>query len=165
MYGCPGRVMGSLPKDKAGVGSAVNDTTRQIGGALGVAILGSILSSGYADRLAGQLNEQAPGRAVPEAALDGIGGALAVADRMPTQAGTALAGSAPEAFISAMDVAVSVGAVAAALGAVLTVLLLRPRLAKPAGPERVREAELDLVERVGPEGTRQPVPVPILQGA
>jgi hypothetical protein len=65
--------MGSLPEDKAGVGSAVNDTTRQIGGALGVAILGSIVSSGYADRLAGQLNEQAPGRPVPEAALDGIG--------------------------------------------------------------------------------------------
>ena len=38
-------VMGSLPKDKAGVGSAVSNTTRQIGGALGVAILGSILSS------------------------------------------------------------------------------------------------------------------------
>jgi hypothetical protein len=41
-------VMGSLPREKAGVGSAVNDTTRQVGGALGVAIIGSIVSSVYA---------------------------------------------------------------------------------------------------------------------
>ena len=38
-------IMGSLPREKAGVGSAVNDTTREVGGALGVAILGSILAS------------------------------------------------------------------------------------------------------------------------
>ena len=56
-------VMGSLPKDKAGVGSAVNDTTRQVGGALGVAILGSILSSAYGSRL----TEGLAGQAVPEA--------------------------------------------------------------------------------------------------
>ena len=41
-------VMGSLPREKAGVGSAVNDTTRQMGGALGVAIIGSVVSSVYA---------------------------------------------------------------------------------------------------------------------
>ena len=42
-------VMGSLPRDKAGVGSAVNDTTRQMGGALGVAIIGSVVSSVYSE--------------------------------------------------------------------------------------------------------------------
>ena len=51
-------IMGSLPLAKAGVGSAVNDTTRQVGGALGVAVLGSVFTSIYsaqiADRLAGQ---------------------------------------------------------------------------------------------------------------
>ena len=41
-------VMGSLPREKAGVGSAVNDTTRQVGGALGVAVIGSVVSSVYA---------------------------------------------------------------------------------------------------------------------
>ena len=45
-------IMGSLPREKAGVGSAVNDTTRQVGGALGVAIIGSIVSSAYASRIA-----------------------------------------------------------------------------------------------------------------
>ena len=45
-------IMGSLPLAKAGVGSAVNDTTRQIGGALGVAIVGSVMSSTYASKIA-----------------------------------------------------------------------------------------------------------------
>ena len=45
-------VMGSLPRSKAGVGSAVNDTTRQVGGALGVAIIGSVVSSAYAGNIA-----------------------------------------------------------------------------------------------------------------
>ena len=45
-------VMGALPREKAGVGSAVNDTTRQVGGALGVAIIGSVVSGAYAGRIA-----------------------------------------------------------------------------------------------------------------
>ncbi len=44
-------IMGSLPPAKAGVGSAVNDTTRELGGALGVAVLGSLLASGYASSM------------------------------------------------------------------------------------------------------------------
>ena len=44
-------VMGSLPREKAGVGSAINDTTRQVGGALGVAIIGSVVSSVYATQI------------------------------------------------------------------------------------------------------------------
>ena len=44
-------VMAALPKEKAGVGSAINDTVRQVGGALGVAVLGSLLSSTFASRL------------------------------------------------------------------------------------------------------------------
>ena len=45
-------IMGSLPREKAGVGSAVNDTTREVGGALGVAILGSILAASYSSTMA-----------------------------------------------------------------------------------------------------------------
>ena len=52
-------IMGSLPRDKAGVGSAVNDTTRQVGGALGVAIIGSVYSSVYA----GSITSAIAGRA------------------------------------------------------------------------------------------------------
>ena len=46
-------IMGSLPPEKAGVGSAMNDTTREIGGALGVAILGSITAAVYSSTIAG----------------------------------------------------------------------------------------------------------------
>ena len=49
--------MGSLPREKAGVGSAMNDTTRQVGGAVGVAVLGSILSSHYGPNLASRLGQ------------------------------------------------------------------------------------------------------------
>ncbi len=46
-------IMGSLPPERAGVGSAVNDTTREIGGALGVAILGTITTASYAAEITG----------------------------------------------------------------------------------------------------------------
>jgi MFS family permease len=69
-------VMGSLPLAKAGVGSAVNDTTRQVGGALGVAIIGSLLSSIYATRVGDAIPAGAPAQ-VRAAATDSVGGALA----------------------------------------------------------------------------------------
>ena len=74
-----GAVMESMPLAKAGVGSAVNDTSREVGGALGVAILGSILSSGYRSHLDLDLSA-----APPEAAAvikEGVGSALGVADQ------------------------------------------------------------------------------------
>ena len=92
-------VMGALPVGKAGVGSAVNDTTRQVGGALGVAILGSILSSAYGSRL----GDLAPG-GVPDVARDGLAGALGVAGQLPGEAGRVFAAQATEAFVHGMDV-------------------------------------------------------------
>ena len=65
-------VMGSLPREKAGVGSAVNDTTRQIGGALGVAIIGSVVSSVYA----ANVSDIAGRFGVTGAALDAVAGSL-----------------------------------------------------------------------------------------
>ena len=53
-------IMGALPRDRAGIGSAVNDTTRELGGALGVAIVGSIVSSLYSNQLALPENVPAP---------------------------------------------------------------------------------------------------------
>ena len=50
-------IMGSLPRAKAGVGSAMNDTTRQVGGALGVAVVGSVMLSVYSDRAGAALDE------------------------------------------------------------------------------------------------------------
>ena len=126
-------VMGSLPKDKAGVGSAVNDTTRQVGGALGVAILGSILTSAYG----GRLTEGLGGQAVPETARDGLAGALATAAHMPHDAGAALATTAKEAFVHGMDMTVAAGACVVVLGAVLSFLLLPSKPAESADDEPV----------------------------
>ena len=69
-------IMGSLPLAKASVGSAVNDATRTTGGALGVAVLGSLLSSGYRADMDGR--RRRPARAGGRAARDSLAGALAV---------------------------------------------------------------------------------------
>jgi DHA2 family multidrug resistance protein-like MFS transporter len=134
-------VMSALPRDKAGVGSAVNDTTRQIGGALGVAVLGSLVSSAYGDRLL-QLVTVRP---VPQAATDGLAGALGVAAQLPQQAGASFAAAARESFVHGMDVTVAVAAGVVAAGSLLTLLWMPSstgRLAVPgpaADPEVVAE--------------------------
>ena len=81
-------VMGSLPREKAGVGSAVNDTTRQMGGALGVAVIGSVVSSVYAGHI-GDLAERF-GLSGGDLALarGSLGGALEVGSGLGAEAGT-----------------------------------------------------------------------------
>lgn len=112
-------IMGSLPPSKAGVGSAVNDTTRELGGALGVAVLGSLLASGYATSLADSL----AGAPIPAEALstaqESVGGALGVAASVGGAAGDALAFAARTAFVDAMGIGLVVAGVAALVGAVV----------------------------------------------
>jgi DHA2 family multidrug resistance protein-like MFS transporter len=121
-------IMGALPRAKAGVGSAVNDTTRELGGALGVAVIGSILSSLYDGRLV----ERAGGR-VPEPALDAakdsVGSALAVAGQVGGDPGNALAAAAREAFVHGMTRASIVTGVIAAAGALVALRWLPARAA------------------------------------
>jgi len=76
-------IMGSLPREKAGVGSAMNDTTRQIGGALGVAVIGSILAAIY--RPGVQSNMSAAGIAQPliDTAKESVAGAVFGAANTP----------------------------------------------------------------------------------
>ncbi|MBX6343076.1 MAG: DHA2 family efflux MFS transporter permease subunit, partial [Thermomicrobiaceae bacterium] len=94
-------IMGAVPKENAGVGSAVNDTTRQVGGALGVAVLGSLLSTSYRSDMAGAvLGLPAP---AAQAARDSVGAALQVAQQVGGRPGALLAEAARAAFISGMD--------------------------------------------------------------
>ncbi len=95
-----GAVMESMPLAKAGVGSAVNDTSREVGGALGVAVLGSILSSGYRSALDLDLAAAPPEAA--SAIREGVGSALAVAQRAPAGFGTQITDAAQRAFTDAM---------------------------------------------------------------
>jgi EmrB/QacA subfamily drug resistance transporter len=121
-------IMGSLPLAKASVGSAVNDATRTTGGALGVAVLGSLLSSGYRagmDSVTSALPDSAAA-----AAHDSIGGALAVAARIGGPAGEHVADAARTAFVSGMHSALLVGAAVALAGAIVALRWLPARAAE-----------------------------------
>jgi MFS transporter, DHA2 family, multidrug resistance protein len=112
-------VMGSLPREKAGVGSAVNDTTRQVGGALGVAVIGSLVASVYSDEilsLAGRFGLTGPTLTQAE---ESLGGALAQAPSLGEQAG-AYATAVRESFVTALSSGLRLGAVVVACAAVLT---------------------------------------------
>jgi MFS family permease len=118
-------VMGSLPLGKAGVGSAVNDTTRQVGGALGVAIIGSVLASVYGSKVSEFLSGQgAPTEAI-DAAKGSLGGANLVAAQAPSaEAAAGLLRVANSAFVDALHWSVLVAAVPVAIGAVCVYLFL-----------------------------------------
>ncbi|MDQ1431017.1 MAG: hypothetical protein QOF40_1619 [Actinomycetota bacterium] len=110
-------IMGSLPLHQAGVGSAVNDTSREVGGALGVAIVGSMLSSLYASDLNRRLPANVPTQ-VRDAADQSVGAALQVSAQLG-RVGAPLAGAARESFVYAMSRASLVTAAVAVVGALL----------------------------------------------
>jgi EmrB/QacA subfamily drug resistance transporter len=112
-------IMGSLPRAKAGVGSAVNDTTRQVGGALGVAIIGSVMSSAYGPRVSDLFAKAGITGKPVSVAKEGLGQALEVArsPRLPSGVGPRIAEGAREAFVAGAHHGFVVGALAAAVGA------------------------------------------------
>jgi AcrR family transcriptional regulator len=127
-------IMGSLPPERAGVGSAVNDTTREIGGALGVAILGSITSAAYAASITGTEAYGTVAQSSPQAATamaDSIGGAAAIAAQAPAQFAGAITAAANSAFIDALGRTTIVAAVVALAGAVVALIWLPARADVP----------------------------------
>jgi len=110
-------IMASLPLRKAGVGSAVNDTTRELGGALGVAVLGSLLASKFTAALpASVAGLPAPARAAVRSSL---GGALGVARSLPPAVGGPLEAAAKSAYVDAMSVSLVAAAIVAVAAAVM----------------------------------------------
>ncbi|MFC0005332.1 MFS transporter [Micromonospora siamensis] len=125
-------IMSALPREKAGVGSAVSNTVRQVAGALGVAILGSVLSAVYRDDIAPAV--AALPAAARDAASESISGAYAAAGRLGP-AGPSLIGSANDAFVTAMHWAAGISAGVAALGILVALRWLPgPAGAAPATP-------------------------------
>ena len=114
--------MGSLPLGKAGVGSAVNDTTRQVGGALGVAVIGSVLASIYGS----QVGDFLPGKAVSTGSAaeykQSLGLALAAGKQVPGLSTTAI-----DAFMDGMHAGVLVAAAVAFVGALIAFIWLPAR--------------------------------------
>jgi EmrB/QacA subfamily drug resistance transporter len=101
-------IMGSLPPSRAGVGSAVNDTTRQTGGALGVAVIGSIFAAQYHSRI-GSLDFLPPGSRA--AARESIGTSLQTASAVGGSAEKQLVHLAVQAYLSAMRVTYAIAVV------------------------------------------------------
>jgi EmrB/QacA subfamily drug resistance transporter len=128
-----GSIMEAVPLDKAGVGSAVNDTTRELGGSLGVAVLGSILASGYRSSLDPAL-AQAPSQ-VADAARESVGAALAIAEQAPAPFGDLLAASARAAFADAMGLVFVIAAVVVLANAAMVLRWMPSRRGVPVAPE------------------------------
>jgi len=109
-------LMSAVPREKAGMGSAMNDTTRELGGSLGVAIFGSLLASRYVNELAPQLT--ALPQTAQDAATSSLAGALGVAHGAGEQ-GAALTTAAREAWVSGYHVSIVAAAVVVALAGIL----------------------------------------------
>ncbi|MFG3145669.1 MFS transporter [Streptomyces sp. NPDC048243] len=121
--------LGALPRDRAGSGSGLLMTVRQVGGAIGIALLGSLLASAYTDRL----DTSALPRAAADTAGDSVVGAHVVAARLGDHA---LAASADAAYVHGMDLVLLVSGVAALVTALLAAALLPgARLSAPAPKE------------------------------
>jgi len=125
-------IMGSLPADKAGVGSAVNDTTRELGGTLGVAIAGSIFASVYSGRLGASALTGLPA----EAMRHSMAVAHTVIQQLPTQQAGQVRAVVDRAFLDGLRVS-SLVCAGIALGAAIVVGLLLPAREPALSPERI----------------------------
>jgi len=138
------QLMAAVPRDRAGMGSATNDTTRELGGALGVAVLGSLVTSRYTSGVDGsfaELSEEV--RNVARASLGGVRGLIEQNVLAPD---TPLLGVAKRAFVDGLSLAAIVGAVVAAVAAFVVKRYL------PSDRGAVPPAAAPVVERAGVAG-------------
>jgi DHA2 family multidrug resistance protein-like MFS transporter len=108
-------VLGAVPPERAGAASAISETSSEFGGALGIALLGSVVTAAYRGAMAD---------AVPEA-RDTLGGAVAVAAQLPEHLGAALLDSARAAYVHAFELTAVISAAVSIGVALLALLLLR----------------------------------------
>ena len=139
-------IMGALPADKAGVGSAVNDTTRELGGTLGVAVVGSVFASAYGAQLLDSLRALGLPTQVLATAQESVAAAMAVAAELPGQAGVAVVDAAQQAFVDGLAQGSLVAAACVAVGAVLALVFLPARHAAEAAPTTEQRREPVSVE-------------------
>jgi EmrB/QacA subfamily drug resistance transporter len=142
-------IMGALPREKAGAGSAVNDTTREVGGTLGVAVVGSVMSSIYGPRLADSLSSLGLPDPAVHAARESVVAGLNVVGQLPASAQAAAGVAVRQAFMDGLQAGSLVAAGATAVAAVAVLIFL---------PARHREERaLDLPLDAG-EPAFQPLP-------
>ncbi len=117
-------IVSSAPPERAGAASGISETGTELGGALGIAILGSIGVAIYRGELATTLPAGIPSQAAA-AARDTLGGAVGVAGQLPADVGAALLSTAREAFTMGLQVTAAISAAVAIGIAVLATVLLR----------------------------------------
>ncbi len=141
-----GSIMSAVPLGKAGVGSATNDTTRELGGALGVAVLGSLVAGRYDTRLSTTLKSLPAD--VQDRARESLAGALQVAREVGGPVAGRVADEAKAAYVSGMHLA---AIVAASVCAVATVFVYRklPSANPHTGVEPTGRQAAELVGDVG----------------
>jgi MFS transporter, DHA2 family, multidrug resistance protein len=125
-------IMGALPPGQAGVGSAVNDTTRELGGTLGVAIVGSVMSSAYSSHVLTALAKIGAPAALTSAAQQSVTAGMRAAGYLPPGLRGLAAAAARQAFVAGLHNGSLVAAAATALAALATLVFLPARVRPPA---------------------------------
>jgi len=127
-------IVGSAPPERAGAASGISETGAELGGALGIAILGSVGVAIYRGELADRLPAELPAEAAA-AARDTLGSAVAVAGELPGQLGAVVLQTAREAFVEGMRISSGIAAVVAVGLAILALVMLRDRPAASTAEE------------------------------
>jgi EmrB/QacA subfamily drug resistance transporter len=125
-------IMGSLSADKAGIGSAVNDTTRELGGTLGVAIVGSVFASVYTSRIGSAPALTALPADVRSTMKQSTAAAYKVIGQLPAAQAAGVRGAVNHAFLGGMQIGSLVCAAIALAAAVVVAALLPARERRPA---------------------------------
>ncbi|MFD3479268.1 MFS transporter [Streptomyces sp. NPDC058695] len=129
-------IMQALPREKAGSASALSNTFRQVGGALGIAVLGSVLSTAYRSGIEDKLGLLPAG--LRHTAGESIEATIGVAAKLGPR-GDALVGAANDSFLHAMHVTAVCGAGIALVSAVVTILFLPGRPPRTPAEENTEE--------------------------
>jgi len=130
-------VISSVPRGDSGIGSATNTVALQVGGALGVAVVGSVMLTRYQDHMTAALSGRHVPPTVASTILGSLGGALAVSASAGGATGALLARAARTAFVSGNGVALAAGAIVSLGGAVLVLVAL------PSQPRREPDGGAD----------------------
>jgi DHA2 family multidrug resistance protein-like MFS transporter len=141
-------IVGSAPPEQAGAATGISETSGELGGALGIAILGSIGTAVYRSELAATL-PSGVATDVADAARDTLGGAIAIAQTLPVELGAALVAAAQAAFVDAIHVVAIVSGVGAILTAVAAAVALRGVPARSEGEPREDETGREVAGATG----------------
>lgn len=149
-------IMGSFPESELGVGGGANDTALELGGSLGIAILGSLLGTAYRDKLTEMIGGHLPAAAL-DTANDSVGGGLAVAEEVaknPTggaQQAQALVDAVHESFAHGVARTSLIGGIIMAAGTLIVLAVLPGR--RTAGEARTAEPSVSVEASREPEFT------------